>query len=91
MCHRPHFLTSNFFYYDAQTQINNVSLVTQTLQNRIDNVSSIANNALGSANSALSLINSVSLVAYAAYNNELSLSEKVTGVQQDLSNTTNSY
>jgi len=46
-------------------------------------------NALGSANSALSLINSVSTVTYAAYNNELALSEKVTGVLQDLSNTTN--
>ena len=75
--------------YDAQTQFNNVSLVTQTLQSRIDNVSTIANTALGSANSALSLINSVSIVAYAAYNNELALSEKVTGVKQDLSNTTN--
>ena len=34
---------------DAQSQINNVSLVIQDLKTRIDNVSTIANNALGSA------------------------------------------
>ena len=51
---------------DAQSQIDSVSGVTQSLQTRIDNVSTIANSALGSANSALSLVNSVSIVAYAA-------------------------
>ena len=61
---------------DAQSQIDNVSLVTQALNTRINNVSTIANTALGSAISALSLINLVSTVAYAAYNNELTLSEK---------------
>ena len=39
---------------DAQSQINNVSLVTQSLNTRIDNFSSVANNALVNANSALS-------------------------------------
>ena len=48
-------------------------------------MSSIAYDALGSANSALSLINSVSLIAYTSYNNGLGLSETVTGVKQDLS------
>ena len=47
-------------------------------------------NALGSANSALSLINSVSLIAYTSYNNSLGLNENVTGVKQDLSKTNSS-
>ena len=63
---------------DAQAQIDNVNLVTQDLKTCINSVSTVANSALESANDALSLINSVSLVAYTAYNNELALSEKVT-------------
>ena len=59
---------------DAQSQIDNISLVTQDLKTRINSVSTVANTALGSANAVSSLINSVSLVAYTAYNNELALS-----------------
>ena len=41
-------------------------------------------------NSAFYLINSVSLIAYTAYNNELAVSETVTGAKQDLSKTNSS-
>ena len=75
---------------DAQSQLDNVSLFTQYLKTCIDNVSTVANTALGSANSALALVNSVSLVAYTAFNNELALSETVTGVKQDVSKTNSS-
>ena len=66
---------------DAQSEIDNVSPVTQDLKTRIDNASTTANTALGSANNAPSLVNSVSLIAYTASNNGLALRETVTGVQ----------
>ena len=55
----------------------------------IDNMSTIANTALGSANSVLACVNGVSLIVYTSNTNGLALRETVTGVQQNLAKTYN--